>query len=172
MRRMTGLVVVLALMMVGGPVWAGKIGFVDAEKAVMQVQEGQAKVKELEAWAEVEQNKIEAAANRVNELVQQITTEQAVASAETIDRLKRDELEARRAFEDAKRNFERDLGTKRDAALGEVAVKVGKVASDYGKANGYDAIFVLTAQPVIYLSEESNLTDTVISLYNQRFPVK
>jgi Skp family chaperone for outer membrane proteins len=171
MRRMIGLVVVI-LLVVAGPVWAGKIGFVDAEKAVMQVQEGQARVKELEAWAEVEQNKIEEAANRVNEIRQQIVKEQSVASQDTVDRLKRDELEARRAFEDAKRIFERDLGTKRDAALGEVAVKVGKVASDYGKANGYDAIFILTAQPIIYLSEESNLTEIVVRLYDERFPAK
>jgi len=169
---MIGLVVVILSVVAAGPVWAGKIGFVDAEKAVMQVKEGQAKVKELEAWAEVEQNKVKAAADRVNEIRQQLSKEQSVASQDSVDRLKRDELEARRAFEDAKRIFERDLGTKRDAALGEVAVKVGKVASDYGKANGYDAIFVLTAQPIIYLSDESNLTEIVVRLYDERFPAK
>ena len=81
-------------------------------------------------------------------------------------------MDARRAFEDAKRNFERDLTAKQDEFLGEVAVKVGKVASDYGKANDYDAILVLQAQPIIYLAEESNLTETIIRLYDQRFPVK
>lgn len=172
MRRMTGVFMVMALMAAVGPALAGKIGFVDAERAVMQVQEGQAKIKEFEAWAAPQQKKVEAAAARVTEIRRQITQQRSVASPETLDRLGRDELEARRAFEDANRDFERDQSAKREQFLGEVAVKVGKVASDYGKANGFDAIFVLTAQPIIYLSEEANLTDAVIRLYDQRFPVR
>ena len=172
MRRLIGILVVVLMIVAVGPASAGKIGFVDAERAVMQVQEGQAKVKQLEAWAEPQQQKVEAAAARVAEIRQEINRQRSVGSPETLDRLGRNELDARRLFEDAKRNFERDLSTKQDEFFAEVAVKVGRVASDYGKANGYDAIMVLKAQPIIYISDEANLTDLVIKLYNQRFPAK
>ncbi len=172
MRRMTGMLVVMVLVVAVGPASAGKIGFVDAERVVMQVQEGQAKVKELEAWAEPQQKKVEAAAAQVADIRQQIAKQRSVALPEVLDRLRRDELDARRTFEDAKRNFERDLSVKQDEFLAEVAVKAGRVASDYGKANGFDAILVLKAQPIIYLSEEANLTDTIIRLYNERFSGK
>ena len=171
MRRMTGMLVVMVLVATVGQVSAGKIGFVDAERAVMQVQEGQVKARDLQAWAEPQQQKVEAAAAQVAEIRQQIAQQRSVASPETLDRLGRDELDARRAFEDAKRDFERNLSAKQDKFFADVAVKVGRVASDYGKANGFDVIFVLKAQPIIYLSEESNLTDTIIRLYDQRFPV-
>ena len=170
MRRMTGMFVVIMLVAAAGPALAGKIGFVDAERAVTQVKEGQAKVKELESWAVPQQKKVEAAAALVADIRQQIAKQQSIASPETLDRLRREELDARRTFEDGKRNFERDLSAKQDEFLAEVAIKVGKVASDYGKANGFDAILVLKAQPIIYLSEDANLTDTIIRLYNERFP--
>ncbi|MEN8163014.1 MAG: OmpH family outer membrane protein [Acidobacteriota bacterium] len=168
MRRMTGMIVVMALVAVVGPASAGKIGFVDAERAVMQVKEGEAKVKEFEAWAESEQKKVEVAAARVTEIRQQIAQQQSIASQETLDRLGRDELEARRSFEDAKRDFERSVSVKQEEYLAEIALKVGKVSSDYGKANGFDAILILKAQPIIYLSEEADLPDTIIRRYNER----
>lgn len=159
-------------LMTAAPAWAGKIGFVDAEAAVKRVREGQKQMEALEAWSKTEQAKVEAAAKRVTELRQEITRQREVASKETLDRLNRDELEARRAFEDAKRSFEREVDAKQNEFLGDVAVKVGRVASEYAEANGYDAIFVLDAQPLIYVSDESNLTDTIVRLYDQRFPAQ
>lgn len=170
MRRITGILVMMVLVAAVGTAAAGKIGFVDAERAVVQVQEGQVKVKELDSWAENARKAVETSAARVTELRQQIAKQRSIASPETLERLNREELDARRSFEDAKRNFERDLSIKQDEYFADVAVKVGRVASDYGKANGYDAILVLKAQPIIYLSEDADLTDIVIRLYNERFP--
>ena len=172
MRLRTGMFVVLALVAVAGSVSAGKLGFVDAERVVMQVDEGKAKFKALEAWATPLQDKVQVAGEHVAEIRQQIAKQRGVASPETLERLGREELEARRNFEDAKRIFERDLAAKRDEFMGEVAIKVGTVASDYGRANGFDAILVLKAQPIIFLADGANLTDRVIRLYNERFPVK
>lgn len=170
MRRLTALFVGVVLM-VGGSATAGKIGFVDAERAVFQVGEGQAKVKEFEAWAEPQQKAVEAAAKRVAEIRTQIQQQRSVASPETQERLGREELEARRRFEDAKRNFERDREAKKEQLFGEVAVKVGQVASEYAAANEYDAVFVLGAQPLVYISDTADLTEIVIRLYDERFPV-
>jgi Skp family chaperone for outer membrane proteins len=152
------------------PAMAGKIGFVDAERAVAQVKEGQAKIRALEEWARPEQRRVEAMGARVNELRQQITQQQSVASAEVLEQLRQEELQARRQFEDASRDFQRQLDTKQTEFLADVAVKVGTVATDYAKANDYDAVFVLNAQPLVYVSPAADLTETVIRLYEERFP--
>lgn len=170
MRRITGILVMMVLVAAIGTADAGKIGFVDAERAVMQVREGQVKVKELDSWAENERKAVEASAVHVTELRQQIAKQRSIASPETLERLGREELDARRSFEDAKRDFERNLSAKQDEFFADIAVKVGRVASDYGEANGYDAILVLKAQPIIYLSKDADLTDIVIRIYNERFP--
>jgi len=164
-------IVPVLMLLVASPAMAGKIGFIDAERAVVTVDEGAAKVRELEAWAVPRREKVEQLGNRVNELRQQIASQGRVASQEILKDLEEQEIQARRTFDDARREFERRLEQKQNDFLGDVAVKVGTVASDYGKANGFDAIFVLNAQPLIYMAEAANLTDTVIRLYNERFPV-
>lgn len=170
MRRIFLIVMVAGLIAVANPVVAGKIGFVNAERAVVQVKEGQAKLKELDAWAQPRRQEVEQAAARVAELRKQIDQQTSVATGEALDALRRQELEARRVFEDRKRDYDRDLAKKQDEFLADVALKVGTIAVEYGKANGYDAIFVYEAQPLIYVSEEAELTDLVIGLYNERFP--
>jgi len=44
------------------------------------------------------------------------------------------------------------------------------VASEYGKANDFDAIFTLQAQPLIYIADGADVTATVIRLFDERFP--
>jgi Skp family chaperone for outer membrane proteins len=45
------------------------------------------------------------------------------------------------------------------------------VASEFAAANGFDAVFVLNAQPLVYLAESSDITDRVIKIYDERYPV-
>jgi len=169
-KRLHLIVLPIVLSVAASPSLAGKIGFVDAERAVVSVNEGKAQVADLEAWAGPEREKVEALAARATEARQQLAAQGRVASAETFAQLQEEDRRATRAFEDARREFERKLEKKQNDFLGEVAVKVGQVASDYAKANDYDAIFVLKAQPMIYVAPASDLTDTVIRLYNERFP--
>ncbi len=169
--RRLWLVPILALLLTGTAA-AGKIGFLDAERAVITVDEGKAQVKQLEDWANPQREKVEELAQRVNGLREQLEAQRRVASPETVAQLEQQEMSARRSFEEARVNFERQLEQKQNEFLADVAVKVGRVASDYAKANDFDAVFVLTAQPLVYIAESADLTDTVIRLYNERFPAK
>jgi outer membrane protein len=154
------------------PCFAGRIGFVDAERAVVSVEEGKVKMGELEAWADPQRERLEALAETASEARNQLAAQARIASAETLSALQEEDRRATRAFEDARRDFERQLEKKQNEFLAEVAVKVGQVASDYAKANDFDAVFVLKAQPLIYIDPEVELTDTIIRLYNERFPVE
>jgi Skp family chaperone for outer membrane proteins len=153
------------------PAMAGRIGFLDAEKAVSMVKQGQAQFRLLEAWATPRQQEVNRLRDRAVELTNQLASQRNVASAEVVAQLERQVLDARRAFEDAGRNYERDLDAKQNELLGEVALRIGQVASEYGRANDFDAIFMLKAQPLAYISEAADVTDTVIRLYDEKYPV-
>ena len=58
------------------------------------------------------------------------------------------------------------------ARMREVAQRVGEMASEYGRANGFDAIFLYNAQPLAFIADGANVTDIVISMYNERYPVQ
>lgn len=170
MKRFHLIVIFFVVLSTTTAAFAGKIGFVDAERAVVTVEQGKVKAAELEAWAQPERQKVEALADKANAARQQLTAQARVASPEILAQLQEDDRRATRAFEDARREFERKLERKQNEFLADVAVKVGQVAGDYAKANDFDAIFVLKAQPIIYVAPAADLTDTVIRLYNERFP--
>ena len=96
MRAICGWMVSILVLVMAGPATAGKIGFVDAERAVVTVDEGAAKVRELEAWAVPERERVEQLGNRVNELRQQIAAKSRVASEETVRDLEAQEVEPQR----------------------------------------------------------------------------
>ncbi len=170
MRRATVIFVALALLAVA-PATAGKIGFVNAERAVAEVEEGQAQFAELRAWQEPQQARLDGLRGRIMALREQLAREQGSATPEALAAIERNELEARRAFEDARRAYERELEERKNAFLDEIASKLGTLGAEYAKANGYDAVFLLTGQPMVYVSTEADITGTLIGMYNERFPV-
>lgn len=171
MKFITRSIIVLLAVCVTMPTFAGNVGFLDAERAVATVKEGQRQLQALEAWASPKRQELEAMRDRAAELTQQLNTQRTIASAEAVSELENQLLQARRAFEDAGRAFNRDLEGKQNEFLAQVATRVGTVASEYAAANGYDAVFVLNAQPLVYVAEGADITDIVIQAYDQQYPL-
>ena len=153
------------------PAMAGKVGFLDAERAVASVGEGKQQIKALEEWAQPRRERLQEMQTNLVNLNNQLTTQRSVATAEAVQQLEEQALQARRELEDAGRAFNRDLEVKQNEFLEDVATKIGTVATDYGRANDFDAIFMLQTQPLVYVRDSADVTDTVIRLYDERFPV-
>ena len=168
LRRCAFLVVAIA---VAVPSLAATIGFVDAERAVASVGEGKKALAALEAWATPKRKELERLQTTAAAAVKEFEQRRTVVADDVARQLETQAREAARAFEDARRTFQRELEAKQNEMVQDVAVKVGTVASEYAKEKGLEAVFVLNAQPLIYFAESSDLTDTVIRLYDQRFPV-
>lgn len=170
MRRLT-IPIILVVLLAAIPATAGKIGFVDAERAISEVEEAKQKFDELRSWQDPQQARLDSLRQRVMVLREQLAREQDSGSTEALRAIERNELDARRAFEDARRDYERELEEKKNVFLSEIASKIGALGAEYGEANDFDAIFLLTAQPMVYVAESSNITDLVVEMYNERFPV-
>ena len=170
MRRLT-IPIILVVLLAAIPATAGKIGFVDAERAISEVEEAKQIFDELRSWQDPQQARLDSLRQRVMVLREQLAREQDSASPEAVQVIERNELDARRTFEDARREYERELEEKNNAFLSEIASKIGAIGAEYGEANDFDAVFLLTAQPMVYVAESSNITDLVVEMYNERFPV-
>jgi Skp family chaperone for outer membrane proteins len=166
-RLLVGLIMVLAAV----PATAEKIGFLDVERAVLTVQEGTSQLKELEEWATPRRTQLEQLKGQVAELNQRLATQQSVASPEALAQLDRELVQAQRVLEDEVRAFNRELPARRDKMLGELGTKIMRVAADYAEANAFDAIFLLGAHAVAYYSKSLDVTDAVIRLYDERYPI-
>jgi Skp family chaperone for outer membrane proteins len=171
MRRVIVPIIVTLLVLAALPVSAGKIGFVNAEQAIAAVEEGQAKFAELKEWQAPYTARLDQLRDQILALRQQLSSAQATASPEELKQIEDQELVARRAFEDERREYERELEVKKNEFLAGIAAKIGEVGSEYAEANGFDAVFLMTGQPMMYVADSADLTPIIIELYNERFPV-
>jgi len=153
------------------PAAAGDVGFLDSERAIKTVKEGQRQVQILDAWANQRSDEIERMQTRVTELTQQLNAQRTVASDEVVRGLERELLMAQRDFEDAGRVLQRDFEAKQRELLAQVATRVRDLAGEYANANGFDAVFMLESQPLVYIASSAVITDAVIQLYDERYPV-
>jgi hypothetical protein len=55
--------------------------------------------------------------------------------------------------------------------LAQVATRVRNLAGEYARANDFDAILMFETVPLVYVNDSVIITDPVIQLYNQRYPV-
>lgn len=163
---------IVAILFASLPASAGKIGFLDTETVIRGVQEGRRQLAILDEWGNRKSDEIEAVRDRVVALGRQLEEQRPVASQEAIEQLEKDLLQAQRNLEDAGRALRRELEEKQRELLAEVAIRVRIVATDFGNANGFDAIFPLDAQPLVFIADSAIVTDEVIRLYDQRYPVE
>lgn len=163
---------ILAVTCAALPATAGKVGFIDTEGVIRGVQEGRRQLALLDAWADLKSDEVEALRDRAGTLSRQLEEQRPVASEEAIAKLEADLLQAQRDLEDAGRTLRRDFDAKQRELLAEVAVRVRTMAGEYGEANGFDAIFALDAQPLVYIADSAVITDEVIRIYDERYPVE
>jgi len=171
MRKFVRWILVFVLTWAAIPVVAGNIGFLDSERAIKTVREGQRQLQILDEWANQKSDEVEKLQSRVAELTQQLDTQRTIASDEAVGRLENELLNAQRQFEDAGRALKRDFETKQRELLAAVATRIRDLSAEYASANGFDVIFMFESQPLVYVAESAIITDEVIKLYDERFPI-
>jgi len=164
-------ILALIAVFVAIPAVAGNVGFLDSERAIKTVKEGQRQLQILNEWANQKSDSVEGMQSSVAELTQQLNTQRTVASADAIRQLEDELLQAQRRFEDAGRALQRDFEAKQRELLALVATRVRDLAGEYASSNGFDAIFMLESQPLVYIADSAVITDAVIKLYDERFPI-
>ncbi len=149
---------------------ASKIGFVYVQRALATSDEGKARLKELDTWARPRQDELAKLDKEINELKGEIITKQGAASDEAIAELNRRIVAKQREFEDKQRITKRDFDAKQQALLKELGGKLQEIITKYADDNRYTAVFIFNPDQLAYLANSADITDTVIKLYNERYP--
>ncbi len=147
-----------------------KIGFVDVERAVVSIDEGKAKLKELQDWAKPRRDALEKLGNDIQALQQELASKRGVASDDALDQLNKQLVAKQRQFEDMQRDAKRDFDEKQNAVLKDLGQKLNDVIAQYADSNRFTAIFILKPNDVAYLANSADITPTVIKLYNEKYP--
>ena len=118
---------ILAAILVAAPAFAGKIGFLDTERAIKSVKEGQRQLRILDEWSNQKADEVEALRDRTNEIAEQINAQRTIASEEAMRELEDEFLRAKRQFEDAGRALQREFEAKQEELLARVATRVARL---------------------------------------------
>ena len=150
---------------------ASKIAFVYVQKALASTEDGKARTKELEAWARPKQDELAKLDKDINDLKGELITKQGVASEDAIGELNRRVVAKQREFEDKQRAAKRDFDAKQKALFTEIGGRLQEVITKYADQNRFTAVFILNPDQLAYLANSADITDTVIKLYNERYPL-
>jgi outer membrane protein len=150
-----------------GPVKVAVIAF---QVAVAQTNEGQRDFADLQKKFEPKRQQLKALSDEIDTLTKQLQTQGATLSqaeqqsrARTIDEKKK---QLDRDSQDAQTDFQQQM----QDTFNTVAAKVYDVMQAYAQLKGYTMVLDISQQqsPVLYASNNTNITKEVIDAYNQK----
>jgi outer membrane protein len=151
-----------------------KVGVLNMEVAITSTQEGKQAANELTAKFAPRQTELQNLQKQIQDISTRLQTTSNTLSdeekyrlsreSETLNRtLQRKQQEARDDYQDAQQDLINTLGRK-----------LMTVLDKYSKENSYAVVFDTSSQqtPVIYAANAVDITQDIIKLYDQNYPVK
>jgi outer membrane protein len=170
--------VVLVLLLVASGAFAQqaepsavKLAFVDVERAAALTDEGKIRLRELQDWAKPHEEELARLGRDINQLQTDIASKRGVASEEALEAMNKTLVSKQREFEDRQRTARREFDEKQTTVLRELGGRLQEVISRYGDSNRMTAILMLKPDYVAYIANVADITESIIKLYNERFPV-
>ena len=152
----------------------GKVGVINIRSAIGSTAEGKQAQAELQSQFAPRQNEIESLNKQVNDFRQRLAACEGKCSQEEVARLTTQGQRAAQQL-DRKNN---ELQEDSNAALGEVIDRIGRKMVDildrYSRENGFSIVLDSSSQnnPILYASTQIDVTQDIIRLYDQQYPVK
>lgn len=151
---------------------SNKIAIISIQEAIIRTQEGQKLGRELETKYSPTQERLKTQAQETQTLRDQLARGENTMSDDARRKLTREiqskERNLQRGMEDARQEFTEE----QRKATGQMMQKMMAVIDKHSKANGFSIVFDISSQqsPVLYATNEINITNDVIALYDQENP--
>ncbi len=170
MRKLLILAVFSLLLVVGSRSHAEglKIGVVDFQRALNEVNEGKSAKAKLKGEFSAKQSQLEARQTELNAMRDSLQKSAANMSKEALQ-LK--EKEYRDKFVELQKmlgQFQKDMGTKESEITKNIVVKLKQVTSEVGTAEKFTMIFEKSQDTLVYATNAEDVTSKVIAKYNSR----
>ena len=166
--RIPLLAAALALLVHAVPARADKIGYVDFQRALNEVEEGKAAKAALKKEFEQKQKTLSAKEQDFNRLRQEFEKKAGVlADAESKER----QAELERKFQELQVTFgqlQRELSEREGTVTRAIFEKMGAIVRELADAEGFTMVIERNDGGVIYAPASLDLTNELIRKYNAR----
>jgi outer membrane protein len=152
----------------------GKLGVINVHQAIASTAEGKQAGAELQSQFAPRQNELEGLNKQINDLRQRIDSGTGKLSPEELTRLQREGEVKARQIQRKQDEYQEDVNAAQAEVFDRVGRKMIDVLDRYARENGYVAILDNSAQntPILFASTNIDLTQDIVRLYDQAYPVK
>lgn len=153
---------------------AVKIGTINMQVAITGTSEGKQASAELQSQFAPRETELQNLQKQIEDLQTRIRTMANTASDDEKARLQREYDTATRQFQRKQQDSQDDFQAARQDVVDRIGRKLIDVVDKYSKDNGYAVVLDTSSQqtPVIYGAPTVDVTQEVIRLYDQAYPVK
>jgi outer membrane protein len=182
MKIRFGVPALAALLMVPA-VWAqangaasatAKVGVISVQAAIQSTAEGKQAAAELQSQFAPRQTELDNLRKQIEDLQTRLRTTSNTLSDEEKARLAREGDQLTRTYQRKQQDSQDDYTEAEREIVDRIGRKMIDVLDKYSKENGYSLILDTSAQntPVIYNAGTIDVTQDIIKLYDQNYPVK
>lgn len=145
-----------------------KVGVIDLQKALNDVEEGKAAKARLKSEFDAKQKTLDALQNDLKAMKDNLEKQKLVLSQ---DAMKQKEMEYRDKFIELQKKlseFRGELQQKEAQYTGSIIVALKQLVSELGARDKYTLIFEKGQDVVLYAPNATDLTPALIQLYNSK----
>ncbi len=171
----------LAAFLMVPAVWAqgsapapSKIGVIDVQIAITSTSEGKQAAAELQSKFAPRQTELANLQKQLEDIQTRLRTGQTTLSDDEKARLSRDGENIQRSYQRKSQDAQDDFQQAQRDIVDGIGRKMIDVLTKYSHDNGYAVILDRSGQstPVIYAANSTDVTQDIIRLYDQTYPVK
>jgi outer membrane protein len=153
---------------------SGKVGVISIRQAIVTTAEGKVASAELQSQFASRQNEIENLNKQINDLQQRLSSSAGKLSPEEENRLRQQGQRLAQRLERMNTEYQEDVNAAQADVIDRIGRKMVDVLDRYARENGYAVVLDSSAQstPILYASTQIDVTQDIVRLYDQAYPVK
>lgn len=151
-----------------------KIAVISLQEAIAGTAEGKQASQQLQAQFAPRRNEIASLAKQIQDIQQRLQAGQTTLSDDAKAELTRQGTELQRRAQREQQDLQDDGNDASQEAINRIGQKMMAILDKYAKDKDFSLVIDTSAQntPVVYSSNAVNITQQVIKLYDDAYPVK
>lgn len=151
-----------------------KVGIINIQAAILSTGEGKQASAELQSQFAPRTAELQSLQKQISDIQSRLQTGATTLSEEETARLTDQGQRLSRTLQRKQQDDQDDFNDARQDAVNRIGGKMMAVLDKYAKEHGYSVILDTSSQqtPVIYASNQVDLTEELVHLYDQSYPVK
>jgi outer membrane protein len=153
---------------------AVKVGVINVQVAITSTAEGKQAAAELQSQFAPRQTELDTLRKQIEDVQTRLRTGATTLSDEEKARLAREGDQLTRSYQRKQQDSQDDFNEAQREVIDRIGRKMIDILDKYSKDNAYAVILDTSAQntPVVYAANQVDITQEIIRLYDQNYPVK